>query len=97
MPQHHRDTSAQVRIRCDENTFIKECYDWWRDGCLNCVACSAIDSYETGASSHQTFVDRMKLLFDVTGGRHGDGVMLPGQQLSFGLSSTFPSRRSTRR
>lgn len=80
---HRRDSGAQVRIRCDYGTFVKECYDWWRDGCI-CLACKVINSYEAGESSEFWFRSRMELLGEEFKFRHGDGVWLG--QLEF-----FPS------
>lgn len=74
--QQERDSGAQVRIISGSVTsFIRESYDWWRDGC-RCTACTVIDSYEKGDSSHQWFETRMQVLADEFGHRHGDGVWI---------------------
>ena len=72
-----RNTDAQVRIRCDEKTFTRECYEAWRDGC-GCLACRCVDLYEQGRMDGFLFDARMKILFahETTQGRHGDGVTL---------------------
>lgn len=86
MTRHRREGGKPLRIIGEADTptlgqFIRECYDWWRDGCLNCCACTVIDSYESGQSSFTTFEFRMKLLYDLVKGQHGDGVQLPRMQL----------------
>lgn len=69
-------SEALVRIRCEPATlaFVKECYEWWRDGC-SCVACRVIDNYEADLNglSDSAFMPRMKILSDAHGGTHGDG------------------------
>jgi len=84
MRRQSRDTDAQFRIISDQRAtlgqFIRECYDWFRDGC-NCDACAVVSSYERGESSYRTWQWRMALLYDLTNGQHSDGVNLPRKQL----------------
>lgn len=74
----------------DVQKWTRSCYQWWRDGCTDCVACAVIDSYERGESSAETFSWRMTLLYDTLRDyRDGDHPLtLPRHQLSL-----FASKR----
>lgn len=90
--QQRRDSGAQVRIISDYKTFIRECYDWWRDGC-SCLACRVVDLYEQDRLHHAIFEARMEMLADTVQCRHGDGVHLFGDWNQYALTLPSPGDR----
>lgn len=103
MTRHRKDSVAP-----SVKDFERECYSWWRDGC-SCVACRVVDLFEQGRMTGFLMDARMKILYDVSGGVHADGVWLgqlgfpafkiaatPGGQLPSQAHATAAIQRARR-